>query len=204
MAFGIFENSSVAHLNRTDFFVGGGPSNFHGYFPGYSTNTDLHTWSYLVLKAHSRNNAGTVTLRTTDPRDMPNTHFRSFTVGGDQDSQAVYEGVQFARKLFNHTAIADGPLVEQLPGPNVTSESDVKDWIKKTAWGHHASCTVPIGAANDTNAPLDSNFKVKGINGLRVVDASVFPKIPGFYIVAAIYVISEKAAAVIIEDAKNT
>ena len=176
----------------------------HRYFPGYSTNTDLHTWSYLVLKAHSRNNAGTVTLRTTDPRDMPNIHFRSFTVGGDQDSQAVYEGVQFARKLFNHTAIADGPLVEQLPGPNVTSESDVKDWIKKTAWGHHASCTVPIGAANDTNAPLDSNFKVKGINGLRVVDASVFPKIPGFYIVAAIYVISEKAAAVIIEDAKNT
>ncbi len=135
---------------------------------------------------------------------MPNINFRSFTVGGDQDLQAVYEGVKFARSLFNHTVLHDGSIIEQRPGPNITSENDVKDWIKKTAWGHHASCTVPIGAANDTNAPLDSNFKVKGINGLRVVDASVFPEIPGFYIIGAIYVISEKAAAVIIEDAKNT
>ncbi|KJA19143.1 GMC oxidoreductase [Hypholoma sublateritium FD-334 SS-4] len=204
VAFGIFEKSSVAQNNEVDLFVGGLPANFHGYFPGYSTTADIHTWAYLVLKAHTRNNAGTVTLRTTDPRDMPNINFRSFTVGGDLDLQAVYEGVQLARTVFNHTITPDGPFVEQSPGASITSENDVKDWIKSSAWGHHASCTVPIGAASDPNTPLDSKFRVKGINGLRVVDASVFPKIPDFYIVGAIYVISEKAAAVIIQDAKST
>jgi choline dehydrogenase len=52
-------------------------------------------------------------------------------------------------------------------------------------------------------AVLDSRFKVRKTKGLRVVDASVFPKIPGYFIVSAIYMISEKAADVIIEDARR-
>lgn len=203
VAFGVFYQSSVAQNNEVDLFVGGLPANFRGYFPGYSSVADIRTWSYLVLKAHSRNNAGTVTLRTTDPRDMPNVNFKSFTVGSDEDLQAVYEGVQLARAIFNNTHIADGTFVEQNPGPNVLTESDIKQWIRNEAWGHHASCSVPIGSTSDKNAVLDSNFKVKGITGLRVVDASVFPKIPDVYIVGAVYVISEKAADVIIQDAKS-
>ena len=49
---------------------------------------------------------------------------------------------------------------------------------------------------------VDSNFRVYGTKGLRLVDASVFPKIPGYFIVAAIYMISEKATDVIMEDAR--
>jgi choline dehydrogenase len=49
---------------------------------------------------------------------------------------------------------------------------------------------------------LDSNFKVRGVEGLRVVDASVFPKIPGFYVVLPTYMISEKASDVIIAAAQ--
>lgn len=48
---------------------------------------------------------------------------------------------------------------------------------------------------------LDSKFRVRGVDGLRVVDASVFPKIPGFYISVPVYMISEKAAETILEDA---
>jgi choline dehydrogenase len=51
-------------------------------------------------------------------------------------------------------------------------------------------------------AVLDSRFRVRGTTGLRVVDASVFPRIPGFFIVAGIYMLSEKASDVIIEDAR--
>jgi len=47
---------------------------------------------------------------------------------------------------------------------------------------------------------LDSDFRVRGIKGLRVVDASVFPRIPGFFIVSSIYMIGEKAADVILGD----
>lgn len=201
VAFGAFFNSSISA--QSDIFVGGLPANFHGYFPGYSAAADLHTWSYLVLKAHSHNNAGTVTLSSTDPRDMPKINFNSFAVDGDLDLQAVYEGVQLARAMFNGTITPDGPFVETNPGPSVQGEAAIKDWIRTNAWGHHASCSVPIGATSDPKAVLDSKFRVKGVSSLRVVDASVFPKIPDFYIAGAIYTISEKAAAVIIQDARN-
>jgi choline dehydrogenase len=92
-------------------------------------------------------------------------------------------------------------FTEEVPGPGVESEADVKRWIMNEAWGHHACCTVPIGAADDPDAVLDARFRVKGVRGLRVVDASVFPKIPGLYIASAVYMISEKAAEAIIQDA---
>jgi choline dehydrogenase len=70
------------------------------------------------------------------------------------------------------------------------------------AWGHHASCTCRIGKEDDNNAVLDSEFRVLGAPGknLRVVDASVFPKIPGYFIVLPIYLIAEKAADVILRQ----
>jgi choline dehydrogenase len=52
-------------------------------------------------------------------------------------------------------------------------------------------------------AVLDSRFQVRGTTGLRVVDGSVFPKIPGFFIVSAIYMIAEKASDLILEDARK-
>jgi choline dehydrogenase len=72
--------------------------------------------------------------------------------------------------------------------------------VTREAWGHHASCSCPIGADGDPLAVLDSRFRVRGVNGLRVVDASVFPRIPGIFIVTNIYMVSEKAADVIADD----
>ncbi|OHW93583.1 choline dehydrogenase [Colletotrichum incanum] len=80
--------------------------------------------------------------------------------------------------------------------------ADLSVWTWLTSRGHNASCTVPIGADNDPRAVLDSNFKVREIDGLRVVDASIFLKIPGFYIVLGIYMASVKAADVIIAEAQ--
>ena len=72
-----------------------------------------------------------------------------------------------------------------------------KEFVRNNAWGHHASCTCAIGPRNE-NGVLDTNFQVHGTQGLRVVDASVFPQIPGVFIVSAIYMIAEKAADVIL------
>lgn len=205
-ALGIVQQTSVAEPSAADIIIAGVPAKFTGYFPGYSNRTeaDFKHWTWLVLKAHSRNNAGTVTLVSTDPRDPPQINFRSFTNGGDLDVQAELEGVQLARKMFETLLPLGGVFKEEIPGPNITSDADVKQWIRDEAWGHHASCSVPIGAADNEAAALDSRFRVKGVNGLRVVDASVFPKIPSLYIVAAVYMISEKAASVIIQDAQTT
>lgn len=205
IAFGYFKHSSVAENGDPDLFLGGVPAYFSGYFPGYAANavSDLSIWTWLTLKGHSRNNAGVVNLTSTNPRDMPNITFHSLFegVGGEEDLQAVYEGMQYGIEAFENLVPLDGSFERVWPNTNISSEADLKEFAKNEAWGHHASCTCPIGADDDVYAVLDSNFKVHGVDGLRVVDASIFPKIPGFYIVLAIYMASEKAADVIIADA---
>jgi choline dehydrogenase len=70
----------------------------------------------------------------------------------------------------------------------------LEEFLKREAWGHHASCSCPIGAV------LDSEFRVLGTSNLRVVDASVFPRIPGTFVLLPTYMISEKAAQTILND----
>ncbi len=195
--------SSVADKDA-DVIILGAPGAFTGYFPGYSRYSlgDKRHWSWLILKGHTRNRAGTVKLVSTDPRDMPNITFRNFAQGGDEDAEALYEAVQWSRSAMDTYVPTFGKFEESWPGRNYTNEADIKQWLQDEAWGHHASCTCPMGADGDPMAVLDSNLKVRGVEGLRVVDASVFPRIPGFYIVAAIYTMSQKASEMIIADAK--
>ncbi|EED17822.1 choline dehydrogenase, putative [Talaromyces stipitatus ATCC 10500] len=210
IAIAILRNSSTSDTSFPDIFVSGAPANFKGYSPGYSAYSlaDAKHWAWIILKSHVRNNMGTVTLRSTDPRDTPVINFRYFDEGvttdgaADLDLQAQYEGMMFARQAFADLIPLDGSFTETWPGPNVTTEAEMKDFIKREAWGHHASCTCPIGSDSDPNAVLDSEFHVRGVEGLRVVDASVFPKIPGYYIALPTYQISEKASDVIIAAAK--
>ena len=89
---------------------------------------------------------------------------------------------------------------EDTPGPELTDEESLKQYVRDHAWGHHASCTCPIGP-REAGGALASDFRVHGTEGLRVVDASVFPRIPGYFIVCAIYMIAEKAADVILAAA---
>jgi choline dehydrogenase-like flavoprotein len=96
-------------------------------------------------------------------------------------------------KLRAEDAIAE----EEQPGDARQSDDELKDYVRTTAWGHHASCTCPIGP-RDSGGAVDGDFRVHGTQGLRVVDASVFPRIPGFFIVSAVYMVAEKAADVIL------
>jgi choline dehydrogenase len=68
---------------------------------------------------------------------------------------------------------------------------------------HQSTSSVHFGSPEPTGGVLTSDFKVHGTTGLRVVDASVFPRIPSLFIVSAIYMIAEKAADVIAADARR-
>jgi choline dehydrogenase len=105
------------------------------------------------------------------------------------------------RKIMSRLTV-DGQAEEIWPGPNV-SDNALREWIMNEAWGHHASCSCKLGAKDDGAAVLDNNFRVRGTTNLRVVDASVFPYIPGFFIVTPIYMIAEMASDVILADAKQ-
>jgi choline dehydrogenase-like flavoprotein len=85
----------------------------------------------------------------------------------------------------------------------VEDDEGLRRFVRERAWGHHASCTCAIGRRDDGGV-LSSDFRVHGVGGLRVVDASVFPRIPGFFIACAVYMIGEKAADVILEAARTT
>jgi choline dehydrogenase len=198
----MFYKSSVAEHNEWDMFVFGGPVNFRGYFPGYSYNaTSEHDWfSWAILKAHPRNNAGSVILRSADPLDVPAITYNYFDTGvGDYEADltALSEAVQLARDSFKSQLV---PITEVLPGKDVNTPEGVANYAKDTAWGHHASSTCPIGADNDPMAVLDSSFRVRGTAGLRVVDASVFPRIPGTFTAVSTYMVAEKAADVILSQ----
>lgn len=130
---------------------------------------------------------------------MPEIQFNSFAVGGDEDIKAISEAVDFARRAFaHHNELGiDGAFAEDIPGPQLQGPA-LDQWIKDMAWGHHATGTCAIGRPDDPYAVLDGDFQVYGVDGLRVVDLSVFPKIPGYFVALPVYTISEKAADVIL------
>ncbi|KAJ5815991.1 Glucose-methanol-choline oxidoreductase [Penicillium robsamsonii] len=200
----MYYKSSVTADDSFDVFVFGGPVNFRGYFPGYAVNITEHPdwFTWAVLKAHPRNTAGSVMLRSADPLDMPEIVFNYFDTGsGDyaKDLQAITEAIRLARGAFDRQLV---DVSEILPGDDVQTDEQIHDYIKNTAWGHHASCTCPIGTDDDPMAVLDSKFQVRGVSGLRVVDASVYPRIPGTFTAVSTFLVGEKAADVILEAAK--
>jgi len=206
-ALGVIHRSDPA-LPEPDIFCMALPALFKGYWHGFSNlirdHHDRLTWA--VLKAHTRNRAGSVTLRSSDPRDPPLVNFRYFDEGDDKagrDLQAVVQAIQLVR-CMTAPLIARGVIAEECaPGARVQTAEALANYVRDTAWGHHASCSCPIGAA-DQGGVLDSAFAVHGTRRLRVVDASVFPRIPGFFVVSAVYMIAEKAADAILHTASRT
>ena len=190
-----------------DLFCLGLLGKFKGYFPGYSKLlAEHHNYlSWIVLKAHTINDQGTVNLQSSDPRVPPKINFHYFDEGSDKqgkDLDAVVEGIRFVRRMIRGLRGRGLIAAEELPGDGRQSDEELREFVRDNAWGHHASCTCQIGP-EDRGGVLSGDFRVHGTRGLRVVDASVFPRIPGFFIVSAVYMIGEKAADVILAESKN-
>ena len=236
---GVFKRSRQAETEIPDLFMFALAGRFPGYHVGWSKPSALapgengigpegaaaekRSLTWLVLKARSRNDAGSVKLRSSIPFRRPKIDFNIFPdddeekkTKSDKDIAAICEGVEFIEQM-----LLDGKrkgLIESFELPNGESDGQImnlsnvvddvdqpdrikkrKTWIKDVAWGHHACGTCRIGK-DETDSVVNSRFKVHGVKGLRIVDASVFPRIPGYFIVTNIYMISEKAADVISED----
>ena len=175
------------------------PGFFKGFYPGFSKDATADTkhLTWLILKAHTKNRHGTVRLTNSDPRTPPTINFRYFREGTDveqDDLQALVEGIKFVRQF---SCCKPSGATEVLPGGNYTTDDELRAFVEKEAWGHHASCSCPIGPDGDPMAVLDGRFCVRGTSGLRVVDASAFPQIPGLFIAANIYMLAERATDVI-------
>ncbi|KAH8812992.1 hypothetical protein F5884DRAFT_879142 [Xylogone sp. PMI_703] len=199
--------SSKAVGNERDILIWSDNNPYRGYWPAVTVNPipfDPPTaWNFAIVKIHPQNSAGTVLLRSADARDVPDINFRFFegnTTAADLDIEAMAEAVEFGRRALNLTDAATlGPWTESFPCQG-NHTCDVDEIIRKQTWSHHATSTCAIGSENDPMAVLDSHFRVRGVDGLRVVDASAFPRTPGAFPVLPVFMISGKAADVILAD----
>ena len=176
-------------------------ADFRGYYPGYSERIKkLNYLTWTVLKAYSQNTAGTVRLRSGDAFDRPQIDFHYFHEGNgsaDADLDAIVTGIKFGRRVVD--AIGDLIVEEETPGRHLYTDDQLKRHIEDNAWGHHACGTCAM-KPEDEGGVVDSKFRVHGVGNLRIVDASIFPRIPGYFIVTSVYMIAEKAADVILSD----
>jgi choline dehydrogenase len=203
----IFFKSTQAALNERDimmFPLAGG--SFEGYWPGQTVNTipqaPLTNFDFSMAKIHPRqNHVGTLKLASSNPRDTPLINFRFFEdTDAEKDLEAFAEAVEWGRSVFASLEESNlGPFTESLPCDGNQS-CDVKAYVKAQAWSHHATSTCSIGADDDPLAVLDSKFRVRGTIGLRVVDASAFPRPPGPYPVLPTFVLGMKGSAAVLED----
>ncbi len=204
---GIKKRSNPA-LKDPDLFIFAAPGEFKGYFPNWgreSLQKNKMTWAVLH-KGHNLDNyrgtkQGYVKLKSNDYTQTPEINFMNFSRATDprgNDLNAVMEGVKFARKINKNLK---GTLKKEVvPGAKIDTDAEIKDFIKKEAWGHHASCSCKMGHVSDPMAVVDGEFKVHKVKNLRIVDASVFDRTPGLFIVMPIYTISQKASQSILDD----
>jgi len=154
------------------------------------------------------NTTGSVTLRTADPQDTPEINLRFFKKHGSADLSELVAATKLLRQTWLAAGNGAAPFRELHPCPGEVGKTSCTDgaqaeFIKLQAWSHHATSTCAIGADNDPMAVLDSKFKVRGVLGLRVVDASAFPRVPGAFPVIPTLMLSQKATEDILADAKK-
>jgi choline dehydrogenase len=134
---------------------------------------------------------GTVKITSSDPRTHPALRFNYLSTPNDR--REWIEAIHVARSILGQPAFAKYDGGEISPGPSVQTDEEVLDWVARDAeTALHPSCTCAMGAVVDP-----ATMRVYGLDGIRVVDASVFPFVPNGNIYAPVMMVAEKAADLI-------
>lgn len=173
-------------------------------FMAWCTDEQLkpHPFSgFTILAEHMRpNSRGHVRITRNDPRTQPEIQFNFFKDEADQ--RAAIAGLQFGRKIAETAPMSDCVEYEIQPGKDVQSDADLLAYCRANGLSLlHPVGTCKMGVGKD--AVVDPRLRVHGLKGLRVADASIMPRIVTGNTNAASIMIGEKAAALILEDAKG-
>ena len=152
-----------------------------------------------VISVTDLQSVGSVSLRSSDPQDAP--VIRMNFLQSQADVQKSLTAIKLTRQLFQNSAFDEFRGAEIAPGADVTSDEALIDYIRNTGstvWHPVGTCKM----GNDSMAVVDSELRVRGIEGLRVVDASIMPTITTGNTNAPTFMIAEKAADLIKSHAK--
>jgi choline dehydrogenase-like flavoprotein len=167
------------------------------------TSASPHLWFPLVRPAFldgfgirptllHPDSRGEILLGSADPLAPPRIVYKFFTAPNDLPT--LREGFKRARELAFHKALDPYRGAEIGPGLKVKSDADIDAWLKKTViTAHHPAGTCAMGP----DGVLDSDLKVRGIEGLRVCDASAMPDLVGAHINACVIMMADKASDII-------
>ncbi|EHZ2539603.1 TPA: choline dehydrogenase [Vibrio parahaemolyticus] len=150
---------------------------------------------------------GTVEVVSSNPNDKPKIEFNYIST--EQDKQDWRDCIRLTREILNQPAMDEFRGDEIQPGLNITTDEQIDEWVKQNVESaYHPSCSCKMGADDDPLAVLDEQCQVRGIQGLRVVDSSIFPTIPNGNLNAPTIMVAERAADMILgnalEKANNT
>ena len=151
-----------------------------------------------VAKPRSR---GRVWITSADPAERPSIDYRYFTDPAGADEAVLVAAVRAARRIGASEPMASQLVREVFPGPAAASDADISALARATHQTvYHVSGTCRMGAGDDPLAVLDPALRVRGVTGLRVADASVFPVIPSVNPVVTVMSTAERAADLIRQD----
>lgn len=149
----------------------------------------------IVTALVKPNNVGSVKLRSNNPADKPLIDFNFFADQNDMDR--LRTGLKLSRSLLLSDIFSKYKGHEILPGPEVETDEQWDEYIRNTCTTvHHACSSCRMGS--DDMAVVDTELKVYGIEGLRVVDASVFPTLLAGNSNAPVVMVAEKASDIIL------
>jgi len=170
------------------------PPETQPWFPGIRKRPkDAFMCRPVLLHPKSR---GEIKLRSADPKD-PVAIYQNF-LSEPEDWETFRTGFDMVREVATKKPL-DGFRGKELnPGADCKSQADIDAFIRQTAWTvHHPLGTCKMGAASDETAVVDPEMKVRGLDGLRVVDASVMRDMPGGNINAPVIAMAERASDLI-------
>jgi 4-pyridoxate dehydrogenase len=192
MAF--LKSSTELALPDVQLLFSAAPMTAHPYFPPFvPPYADSFGCRAVLLRPESR---GRVELASPDPRAP--VRIRQNFLAADKDWATLRAGVRLVRDIGCQTPLASFTTGEISPGPDCRSDAEIDAHIRATAITvHHPLGTCKMGRPSDPTAVVDPELKVLGLDGLRVVDASVMPDLVGGNINAPVIMIAEKAADLI-------
>lgn len=156
------------------------------------------TVAVSIARPESR---GTIMARSADPFDRP--VIRPNYLSAPADLRVILAGIAHARRVFAAPAFAPYSAGEIVPGPDVASESQLAEYVKNFGTTiYHPVGTCRMG--EDPMAVVDSRLRVRGLDRLRVVDASIMPQVTTGNTNAPTIMIADKASAMILEDARRS
>lgn len=167
---------------------------YDGSKPAHAPGTDGHGYQVHIGPMYS-DVRGWIRIRSSNPFEKPALQFNYLST--ENDRREWIEMVRAARHILNQPAFDPFNAGEISPGPRVETDEEILDWVAEDAeTALHPSCTAKMGT--DDMAVVDPNtMKVHGVEGLRVVDASVFPFVTNGNIYAPVMMVAEKAADLI-------